>query len=124
MLEATSILVTTLTRKNDVIHELFMPKEACLIFMNKRVIFYVLSLICLGICLAMLSTAAVALLYQESLWEWLGVIAVSFGVSLVCKYFSVGSMPSDVTIREGVGGVEFDVEIPLLVQSAKLQSII
>lgn len=75
--------------------------------MNKRVIFYVLSLICLGVCLAMLSTAAVALLYQESLWEWLGVIAVSLIVSLVCKYFSVGSMPSDVTIREGIGGVFF-----------------
>jgi len=74
---------------------------------NKRVIFYLLSRICLGVCIAMLATACVGIFYKEAIWEWLAVILLSFGLSFGFKHYSVGSMPSDITIREGIGGVFF-----------------
>ena len=75
--------------------------------MNKKVIFYLLSRICLGVCLAMLITACVGIYYSEPVWEWLAIVVGSFVLSFGFKYFSVGSLPSDITIREGIGGVFF-----------------
>lgn len=75
--------------------------------MNKKVIFYLLSRICLGVCLAMLATACVGIYYQEAIWEWLAITVLSFAISMGFKHFSLGSMPSDITIREGIGGVFF-----------------
>lgn len=55
----------------------------------------------------MLATACVGIFYHEAIWEWLAVIVIALGISMGFKYFSIGSMPSDITIREGIGGVFF-----------------
>jgi len=75
--------------------------------MNKKVIYYLLNRICLGVCFAMLATALVGLWYKEAIWEWLAIIAVTFGASFVFRKYSLGTLPSDITVREGIGGVFF-----------------
>ena len=75
--------------------------------MNKHIIYYLLSKICFGVCIAMLLTACVGLVCGDSVWQWLVAIAVGLCISAGFYKCSENTRLSDITIREGIGGVFF-----------------